>query len=328
MILVINPSAAGGSGIKKWNRIERRIRATIPFTGTFLLNGRASTGEFIRRSLQEGETQFIAAGGDGTVNALLNELLFWATPGQRSRIQLGAIGLGSSNDFHKPCEPFSLIEGIPGKLSFQDTPLRDVGCISFERDGGFLTRYFLVNASVGITAEANLLFNDPGRFLNLLKRASTPAAILFAALKTIVAYKNLPISAKGTGFPERDLQLTNLNLLKSPHVSGSFCYGARIPLDNGFLRAYLSTRMTKLELLRLMWDLSGGSFHPGDVDPARATTGAARASRMSPKVESFELQSMSVTSSEPFAVEYDGEVVATRFAQFSVLPRHLQVCRS
>jgi diacylglycerol kinase family enzyme len=318
MILVINSSAAGGSGIKKWKRIERRLEAQIPSAEAFLMNGQASTGEFIRRSLQKGETQFIAAGGDGTVNTLLNELLFQASPAQRETIQLGAIALGSSNDFHKPCEPRRLIDGIPAKVSFDDTPLRDVGCVSFERNGGFLTRYFLVNASVGVTAEANLLFNTPGRFLGFLKRASTPAAILFAALNTIVGYRNLRISARGTGFPERELELTNLNLLKSPHISGSFCYDARIPLDDGMLRAYLSTGMNKLELLRLVRDLSGGSFRPGD----------ASTSRTSPKVESFELQSMILTSSEPFAVEYDGEVAATRFAQFSVLPRHLQVCRS
>ena len=337
MIIVMNPLAAGGSSVRKWNQIEHIVHSITTSPGIFLLNGRASTERFIRNSLRMGETRFVAAGGDGTVNALLNELLSAATPEQRMRLQIGAIGLGSSNDFHKPFGPAGMIGTIPGKVNFHDTACRDVGCVSFEKNGGFVTRYFLVNASIGVTAEANLFFNTPGRFLRMLKRAHTPAAILFAALKTIVSYRNIRITLRRPGFPERDLSLTNLALLKSPHVSGSLCYNAAIPPDDGLLRAYLCTRMTKLELLRLLWTLSGGSLQPGGAsraggpggdDPARGAAGFTSTPGTVPKIESFELPSILVTSSEPFAVEYDGEVVTTSVAQFSVLPRHLQVCRS
>jgi diacylglycerol kinase family enzyme len=54
------------------------------------------------RELERGETDFVAAGGDGTVNAVVSALVENASPDALRRIRLGAVGLGSSNDFHKP----------------------------------------------------------------------------------------------------------------------------------------------------------------------------------------------------------------------------------
>jgi diacylglycerol kinase family enzyme len=313
MIIAINAAAAGGSGFRKWKRVEESLRASNPPPEMFLLNGSASTARMIRSGLDRGETRFVAAGGDGTVNTLLNALLFISTPSQRRTLLLGAIGLGSSNDFHKPSIPGSMIDGVPARINFHDAPLRDIGTVSFETAGGFQTRYFIVNASIGITAEANLLFNRPGRVLEALKRTCTPAAILFAALKTIRSYRNIGITLRRPGRAERDLQLTNLALLKNPNVSGSFRYDAIIPPDDGLLHAYLFTGMNKPRLLRLLLALSKGLTPPAMRGPG---------------IESFNESSLIVAAARPFALEFDGEVVATSFAQFGVLHRHLRVCRS
>ena len=55
-----------------------------------------------RAALARGTRVFIAAGGDGTAHALLNALV--DAPGRPplDALALGAVGLGSSNDLHKP----------------------------------------------------------------------------------------------------------------------------------------------------------------------------------------------------------------------------------
>ncbi len=313
MIIAINAAAAGGSSLRKWRRIEEALRATDPPPEIFLLNGSTSTAAMLRSALERGETRFVAAGGDGTVNALVNSLLSVTTPSQRRKIQLGAIGLGSSNDFHKPLVSGGMIEGVPTRINFQDSPSRDIGTVSFQTIGGFQTRYFIVNASIGITAEANLLFNRSGLLLGVLKRSFTPAAILYAAIKTIFPYRNIGVGLSRPGQNKRNLSLTNLALLKNPNVSGSLRYDAVIPPDDGLLHAYLFTGLNKPGLLRLLLTLSKGCTCVAKRDP---------------RVESFTESSMIVTSARPFALEFDGEVVAARIAQFGILPRHLRVCRS
>src|ERR1041384_2647454 len=140
-----------------------------------------------------------------------------------------------------------------------------------------------------------------------------PAPILCAALKAIRSYRNIGITLRRPGRAERDLQLTNLALLKNPNVSGSFRYDAIIPPDDGLLHAYLFTGMNKPRLLRLLLALSKGLTPPAMRGPG---------------IESFNESSLIVAAARPFALEFDGEVVATSFAQFGVLHRHLRVCRS
>ena len=89
----------------------------------------------ISNAILKGERKFIAAGGDGTINYLLNEILSNPSKTIIDEIQIGAIGLGSSNDFHKPMYSSRLINGIPCKVDFTNTEERDIGCITYVHDG-------------------------------------------------------------------------------------------------------------------------------------------------------------------------------------------------
>ncbi len=39
------------------------------------------------------------------------------------QINIGAVGIGSSNDFHKPFHPTNTIENVPYKINFKDAVL-------------------------------------------------------------------------------------------------------------------------------------------------------------------------------------------------------------
>jgi len=303
MVIVLNTTACGGQALHKWNQVKDHFsdsEITILFTNENVFATR------LHESIKNGETQFVAAGGDGTINHLLNSLIRIATPDQLKNITIGAIGIGSSNDFHKPF--YSKIEEIPVCVDFQNAYYRDVGFITCDSDKGKVEKYFLINASVGITAEANNLFNTPNSILRNLKRISTKSVILYSAIKTLMNYKNLfaKIYIDGNCF---DTSITNLGITKNSHFSGDFCYDSPVDYTSGKFDVHLAGDMNKFDILKLMHALTHKKF-----------------SKLN-KTRSWNVESVTVNSVRKFIVEYDGEIVLTKEAKFRVLNQAVRICK-
>lgn len=299
MVILLNPDARQGRGAAKWDAIKGA--PDMPEASVISIKNHEWRMQ-MKLHIQRGETRFIAAGGDGTVNLLLNTLLLYISPGMLSGYTIGAIGLGSSNDFHKPIS--MMICGIPAALDFEHAALRDI--CSLDYDNG--RRYFMINASIGITAEANYRFNHPDALLTILKKVHTGSAILLAAAETIAGYKNIPVclSRKES---EQHCNVTNLGILKNPHFSGSFRYDDAAVYNDGLLRVYLAGDMNKREIPSLMNALARGKF------------------RRVAKTSSFSAEKLAVSAEQEFTVECDGETVKTKKAIFSVYKEAVKVCR-
>lgn len=302
MVVVLNTNCCGGKGLEKWNQIKNHIfnsETTILQTNENELKGKLK--EFIKN----GETKFVAAGGDGTVNYLLNSLIGASNNDQLKNITIGAIGIGSSNDFHKP---FRAVFGkIPICIDFQNSYLRDAGVIMYESDKSKVEKYFLINASIGITAEANNLFNKPDFILRRLKQFNTKTAIFYSAIKTMMTYRNLNAEILVDG-EKLKTKITNLGITKNPHFSGDFCYDSPTDYTNGKFNVHLAYHMNKFEIVNLMKALIKGSF-----------------SKLK-KTKSWQTDSIKIISKNKFAVEFDGEVVITNQVEFKVLNNYIKVC--
>ena len=318
MLIIVNPGAGGGASRARWKRVESVIRADIASDASVrtvdrpcsvqCLGDPAGLHEAVQTALAAGETDFVAAGGDGTVNRLLNVLIGAATPAQRAALRLGAIGLGSSNDFHKPLQGSRYRCGVPVRLDLARAALRDVGMLEYS-DGEHPARrhYFLVNASIGVTAEANAFFNHPDACLRGLKRMHTPTAIAYAALRTLLRYQGLRLTVQSAGSGCRDVDLSNLAILKSPHFAGSLRFAEPAQYANGQFSVHLFTKLSRIGLVAALYRLSRGQ--------AGTSTDHAWSSA-----------SVAVSSERPFAVEIDGEVVHARVARFAVQACSLRVC--
>ncbi len=262
--------------------------------------------QVLLNALEHGETKIVAAGGDGTVNAVLTMLMDEQVRDAVDRVTFGAIGLGSSNDFHKPAT--ATLEDCPCKLDFTHARLRDVGVLATNLRGAEVHYYFMSNASIGATADANREFNEPDRLLQDLKRYSTPAAILYAAVKTIARHRNVTaiIASSETGAIQ--VRLSNLGVVKNNHFSGNLRYDLPGRMDNGLLGVHLCHEMSGLELIHVLLALSTGRF------------------RGLRKTRSWSSSSLSVWTARPMNVEFDGEIICTRSVRFTVLHNALKVC--
>jgi diacylglycerol kinase (ATP) len=305
MFILLNDNSCGGIAANKWQTFVNNYNLE---GYTVIKAGEADCGKLISSAISDGETDYAAAGGDGTVNFLLNKLMNLASESQIHNLRLGAIGLGSSNDFHKPYEESNLIDNIPYKLGFNKSELRDVGELSYQHKGERVTRYFIINASIGITAEGNFLFNNPDKILNYLKRFNTNSAILYSALNTIFRYRDFDAEIKIDGSKPAKVNITNLNIIKNPNVSGNLCYGYQAVYNDGKMNIHLAHDMNKIEVIRLFLALQKGIV------------------KNISKLESFPVNKIEITSGKVFNLEYDGEVVITNSVLFSIKKEWIKVC--
>jgi diacylglycerol kinase family enzyme len=219
---------------------------------------------------------------------------------------VGAIALGSSNDFHKPLACARRVAGIPVLLDSERAVARDVGVLEL-LDRPAPRRHFVLSASVGIVANGNRAYNDAGWFLRAAKRSTTGVALAYATARTLVSTPTL--AARLTfGEAVTHMEITNASFLLSPFVSGSLRYDVSAPPDDEELAVALCGPMGLVRRLRTLAALARGRFLglPG--------TTVLRAERIGVELDT------------PVAVELDGEILSARAFRIRRLRKAVNVC--
>jgi diacylglycerol kinase family enzyme len=307
MVIIVNTNAGGGRASRRWVAVRGELDASGLDGTAFLNRTMPELLELVRVRYARGEQTFIAAGGDGTVNSMVNTLAGLAGPGSMSQLSVGAVGLGSSNDFHKPRRLRRTIRGTPVAIDASRTLPRDAVSVNITENGQTRTRWFLLNGGFGVTAAANTRFNGGGAVLRFLKHLSTPAAILVAIVRTLISLRDFRLSVTSVSGEPASHSVTNLAVLKSPWVSGSLSF----PDDwtaPGMMGVVMLSGARRAYLVRFLADLLRG----------RCATSTHCSHYLTP--------TLIVASEVPVALEIDGEIVrGSRFA-FNVHRDFLRVC--
>jgi diacylglycerol kinase (ATP) len=307
MIVFVNPRSGAGAGISRWQKIEPRMRERFGELRVILLDAPDAVSRGLEDACHTGDHRIVAAGGDGTANAVVHALLS-PPSGRAAQCVLGAIGLGSSNDFHKPFNGNAAIDGIPARLDFDNATWCDAGRITFADGGSTSVRHFFLNASAGITADGNCRFNRPGPVLGALKKLNTRAAIFYAAITALAGYRNTPVSITIQDRHPVTLELTNLGILKSPFFSGDLHYDVACNYSNGRFAVIACEQMNIPARIRLFRSLLRGT--------TEGLTG----------VRSWSTPELRMESDVPIPLEFDGETITTSSVRFTAVPHALRVC--
>jgi diacylglycerol kinase family enzyme len=310
MHLLLNTYAGGGGAKKKWGQIESAVQKNINEVKIINLDNSVDMSKVIQEAEKNDDKDFIIAGGDGTINLFINDLINSTNAQKIKKYRIGAIGIGSSNDFHKPVRSENLLNGIPTKIDFNSCEQRDVCMIKYKVGSDFFHKYFVLNASIGVTADANNLFNNPDAVLKFLKKHFTGLAILYAVLRTILSYRNFEAKIIFDFYETYSFKISNLSIIKNPNISGDLSYPGEVNYQNGLYDIYLTHSMNKLDLINLLKSLSKKVF------PKNEKTKYCKTSKLK------------VTSKNKFLIEYDGETISTNYAEFSILNKYLNICTS
>jgi diacylglycerol kinase family enzyme len=299
-LVVLNPRARRGTALCRYDRVRTHVEAGFR-TSSVLFDADGRWREAVLRARHDRWERVVAAGGDGTVNAVANALL--GDEPASDGPTLGAVGLGSSNDFHKPIQRTAF--GIPLRLG--PMRLRHAGLARWtDAAGTAQSRWFFASASLGATARANRCFADDRGLLPWIGARSVDAAIALAAARAVARHADVGASIRlGKGGAERRVALSNLGVMLGAFVAGQLRYGAA-PAPGTFA-VHACEGMTRVDLLRTALGLLRGRF----------VHRRAR-SAFSPEVR--------VDLDAEGDVELDGEIVRACSIELRAFPHALAVC--
>ncbi|RPI28746.1 MAG: diacylglycerol kinase family lipid kinase [Acidobacteria bacterium] len=254
--------------------------------------GPKDAGELAKRAVGEGITHVAAAGGDGTLNEILN-----GVADHLEEITLGVLPLGTGNDFANsvgmPTDHDQAIDILAAGKSRMVDVLR-----LRNRD---LSSLFLNTSAGGFVTKANeKLTTESKDWLGSV-------AFFVAAARTLPEMEEYQLRVKFDEDEFQEFGAYNVVVANGRTMGGGIPVAPQAKLDDGLMDVMIVPAMPLAKLAVVLPQILVG-IHPGGGDVI-----VRQAKRM-------------LISSQPnFNLNVDGEVIGEAPALFDVLPKALRV---
>ncbi|MEI6275554.1 MAG: diacylglycerol kinase family protein [Prolixibacteraceae bacterium] len=298
--VVLNPHAGGGKGAHDQKIIEQLLRQSDIHYQLSISQFPGHAIELTRNLVREGATHLIVAGGDGTLNEVVNGI-FQAEQQSHHEITLGMLPVGTGNDWIKTF-------GIPDHyqkaidiIKTNKTVKQDVGEITCHIDGQTSVRYFANIAGFGFDALVAKNAN------NLKFKGITGIRVYIQSLFSgYVNYKsrNTRIIIDGTSL--------EVNLFSASIGIGKFNGGGmmQVPEANPLQGLFHITVIRKIGIWGILTNFKG--LYSGDF---------IRDFRVSTHVG----QAIEIASDTPLPGESDGETLGAGSFKIEMIAHRLRV---
>ncbi len=243
MLIILNPTAGQGKAGARRAEIETLAqRAGLDFT-LRLTTGVGHATALAQAAGSEGFSVVTAAGGDGTVNEVLNGLMAGRNTGN-TVCTLGVLAVGRGNDFaYGAGIPSDLAAGVALLAEGSGQPL-DVGLI---RGGDYPEgKYFGNGVGIGFDTLVGL---EAAK----MRRVKGFMAYVLGALKTFIRYPPAPLvqigNADGLRLEQKSHQISIMN---GKRMGGTFFMAPEANNDDGLFDLCLADELGRLAMLGLM----------------------------------------------------------------------------
>ena len=254
-VLICNPAALRASAGK-----IARAQAFLErkgFASEVLVTERSGHAELLaRESLKKAPDLIIAGGGDGTINEVINGMVFSGTP-------LAVLPMGTTNVLAKE---LALPEDVTGALerALSGTPRRvSLGKIETGEGEQSLSRYFCLMAGMGFDGKAVYDVNDS------LKKISGKAAYILSGIRTIFSYPSGEIVIRTEG---KEYRAYSAIVGKSSKYGGNLKVTPDASLLDPVLYACIFRGKRPIDILRYFFGILRGTHlvYP-DVDYVKSS---------------------------------------------------------
>ena len=284
--IILNPAAGS---VRDVDAILARFRQ-LPNTEIRLTGRRGSAARFAKTALKKRREIIVAAGGDGTLNEVVNGI------GENlGDARVGLIPLGTGNDFARTIGVPADLEDAIGVIAAGETRAVDLVRVTSDE-----VRYF-VNVSAGGFSG---LVNE--KLTPQMKKTWGPLAYLrgaAAALSELRAYRT---TLAFDNLDSLTLDLYNVVVANGRYVGGGTAIAPEASIDDGLLDIVLIPQRPAPELALLAAQVAMGTHLKSDAIVFR------RAAKVT------------VNSKPGMWFNVDGELVGNEPARFEILPRALR----
>jgi YegS/Rv2252/BmrU family lipid kinase len=250
------------------------------------------------QAVKDGFETVVAAGGDGTVNEIINGLLAASQGGTGPKI--GVIPAGSGSDFASGIGlPTDLQEACRHIARGQNKTI-DIGRVTV---AGQKPRYF--GNVVGVGFDGAVLIETLK-----MKRLRGLTLYLLAVLKTIFLNFEAPMTTVAYDGQEMVLPAMLVSVTNGPREGGGFVIAPEARPDDGLFDVCIARDVDRLTILRLLPHFLKGTHV--DLDP----------------ITMVQAQQVTISSPEGLIAHVDGEVLCTDapWIRCEILPGVLTVC--
>jgi YegS/Rv2252/BmrU family lipid kinase len=298
--VILNPVSGRGQAARLRSRVESALRASdLDFT---LLQSQRPLHavELGAQAVRDGYEIIISAGGDGTLNEIVNGLMRARAEGFSSPA-LGVVGIGTGNDFAASLNMPAKIEDAVSAIKAGTRRPIDIGLLN---GCGFPEgRYFANCVGVGFDAAGGVLAEKITWTRGLL-------AYLIAALQNIFLYYRAPTLKIQLDSETIHMPSLLVSIMNGTRIGGGFHTAPDARPDDGLFDLCIAEEVSRPRMLTLL---------PHFLKGTQATQ---------PEIAMKRSRQITLTATKGvMPVQVDGEILAHDCRKLSVqiLPAQIEV---
>jgi diacylglycerol kinase (ATP) len=286
-VVIVNPNAGS---VGELDTLHQAVRG---LSGGVLLQTEkeGDAREMARKAMEEGAGLVVAAGGDGTLNEVVNGLA-----ADLGAARLGLLPLGTGNDFARSINVPPDLDAALAVLREGRTRVLDVARATLPHE----MRHFL-NMSAG--GFSGIVSEKAGE----VKDRWGPLAYLRAAIGTLPELTGFKTRITVNHSERLEIEAYNVIVSNGRYVAAGIPVAPQSELDDGLLDLMIAPATTIPQLALLVPQVLLGRHIDSDLLLFRKAT------------------QIEIESDPPMSFNVDGELIGEAPVRFEVLPRALEV---
>jgi diacylglycerol kinase (ATP) len=284
--IILNPSAGS---IRDLDAVTARL-AQLPDAEIRLTNKPGSAARFARTAIGKGRTTIVAAGGDGTLNEVINGI------GENfGEVRVGLLPLGTGNDFGR-----SIAMPVDLEAALEVIRAEETRAVDLVRVASDEVRYF-VNVSAGGFSG---LMNE--KLTPEMKKTWGPLAYLRSAAAALPELRAYRTTLSLDNEESLTMELYNVVVANGRYVAGGRLIAPEASIDDGLLDVILIPQRPAAEMALIVAQIALGTHLSSEAVVYRRA------------------RKVTVNSKPGMWFNVDGELVGNEPATFEIVPRALR----